>query len=1130
VGPRLQRELEDRLLNEAKPYTVHTLIPGLSDPVEHGVHPSSRMPSSFTGFVSGRLDDDRIKQGRLALRAFAQAVAEAREHDGPLALARSPRMRMMGIDPAQEDVLLGQVQTWAGGMFQVDLLPYSEDRAHYFRQLAGSSVALMPSWHEGFGLTGWEAIGAGVPLILGSNSGLWEWLRDTLHGSGENHSLFPLQIRGHYSPDANSENHHEQDLQAVKHALRRLANDPEHAKQAALRLRDTIQREGWDWRHTAEQCMSALALPRATPQTQAQPATATPTIAPPPATASLPDWLRPPEASPWQPELGLAPSRLLQAANAIVPFHSARQPLLDNLLDWARRPQHPVQVRLYTGAGGSGKTRLALAASQHLAKQGWTVAWLGSAKPADWLAHWQTLLRQSQPLCLVVDYAEHRASELDALLSAAHNALGQPSMQVRVLLLARSAHGWWADLCRDSPAADLLNGPATEPVRTLPDLRLDNQDRHEAYQQALAAYAHAQRRPTPSHAFTPPMEQAQYARPLYLHLAALAALDSQRATQASSLLESQLHREWRYWKTSDTDTRHDDWADALAWLALVGGAPRANAEQMLSTLGLPHAAALATQLARAYPAAPGAIAALQPDLLAETLLAQRLAGERGLALLQQALSQHPEAALATLGRLCADTRRPASAHDDPGYAATLLHALLHAFPSQGQMLINAAHASEPGLGRWLARAWAALDDETQQRLSESLQLPKFSVCLLELTVSYRQAALRAAGEDANARAQALNNLAVALNAQGGAEAQQQALAYARESMETYRQLAASQAAAYLPDLASSLNNLANHLSAQGDAESRRQALDYARESMEIRRQLAASQAAAYLPDLALSLNNLAVWLGEQGDAESRRQALAYARESMETYRQLAASQPAAYLPNLALSLNNLAVWLGEQGDAESRQQALAYAREAMETYRQLAASQAAAYLPDLAMSLNTLANCLSEQGDAESRQQALAYARESMEIYRQLAASQAAAYLPNLAVSLNNLAVWLSEQGDAESRRQALAYARESMEIRRQLAASQPAAYLPDLAGSLNTLATCLSEQGDAGSLEQALHHAREAVTIFARCYASMPAAFEYRLNIARGTLLRRANALGLDGEAEVSAALHAGGIEPGRC
>ena len=74
------------------------------------------------------------------------------------------------------------------------------------------------------------------------------------------------------------------------------------------------------------------------------------------------------------------------------------------------------------------------------------------------------------------------------------------------------------------------------------------------------------------------------------------------------------------------------------------------------------------------------------------------------ALLQQALSQHPDAALATLGRLCADSRR-LNPHDEPDYAATLLSALQHAFPSQGQALINAAHASEPGLGRWLARAW-----------------------------------------------------------------------------------------------------------------------------------------------------------------------------------------------------------------------------------------------------------------------------------------------------------------------------------------------------------------------------------------------------------------------------------------
>lgn len=34
----------------------------------------------------------------------------------------------------------------------------------------------MPSWHEGFGLVAWEAVAAGVPLIVSKESGVYEFL------------------------------------------------------------------------------------------------------------------------------------------------------------------------------------------------------------------------------------------------------------------------------------------------------------------------------------------------------------------------------------------------------------------------------------------------------------------------------------------------------------------------------------------------------------------------------------------------------------------------------------------------------------------------------------------------------------------------------------------------------------------------------------------------------------------------------------------------------------------------------------------------------------------------------------------------------------------------------------------
>ena len=56
------------------------------------------------------------------------------------------------------------------------LLPFIQDRQALFDDLRSASVAMMPSWHEGFGLVSWEAIAAGVPLIISKKSGVYKFL------------------------------------------------------------------------------------------------------------------------------------------------------------------------------------------------------------------------------------------------------------------------------------------------------------------------------------------------------------------------------------------------------------------------------------------------------------------------------------------------------------------------------------------------------------------------------------------------------------------------------------------------------------------------------------------------------------------------------------------------------------------------------------------------------------------------------------------------------------------------------------------------------------------------------------------------------------------------------------------
>ncbi len=260
VGPRLKNELMQLLSTTHGAPEVAMLIPGLETPEDYGVKWLEKPPPYFGGFAAGRLgrDDDRIKQGRLAFRAFATTVENARKTSQIARLNKSPRMCLMGAEAGQESELRNAMQDWAGAQLQVKILPFSENRQEYFRELSGSSFAMMLSWHEGFGLTGWEALSARVPLILGRNSGLWEFLHEEMNGTGQETCLFPLDIDGNLPARDGEENHSEADVAKVASAIQTLAINADAAKAAAIRLHSAILAAGWTWDRAARDFLGQM--------------------------------------------------------------------------------------------------------------------------------------------------------------------------------------------------------------------------------------------------------------------------------------------------------------------------------------------------------------------------------------------------------------------------------------------------------------------------------------------------------------------------------------------------------------------------------------------------------------------------------------------------------------------------------------------------------------------------------------------------------------------------------------------------------------------------------------------------------------------------------------------------------
>jgi hypothetical protein len=327
----------------------------------------------------------------------------------------------------------------------------------------------------------------------------------------------------------------------------------------------------------------------------------------------------------WRPDV-YPPSALVRAEFEIVPFYG-RTDVLDDLRTWAGADRQ-VAVRVYTGAGGMGKTRLMTEFCRRLADEGWRAGFLNRAAGGrDWLVALDPLFERDR-LLLVIDYAETRQRDVVASLDRA--VAGTASGRVRIVLLARSLGDWWLHLTAlDGRVGEILNGPATNLVSLRP-LAPDPTERHRLFEQAASAF---QRVVPGAHTPTQPsLEARHYDRALYVLITALAAVQGDLVETESDLLDWALRRERQFL---------DDGVSSLAGGQLKGRPilqcaavatlagrtnDRAEAARLLSSSaplldGQPAAVvdAVAELLHRLYPGETW-LEGVQPDLLGEHLV------------------------------------------------------------------------------------------------------------------------------------------------------------------------------------------------------------------------------------------------------------------------------------------------------------------------------------------------------------------------------------------------------------------------------------------------------------------------------------------------------------------------------
>ncbi|HSA51094.1 MAG TPA: AAA family ATPase, partial [Yinghuangia sp.] len=310
-----------------------------------------------------------------------------------------------------------------------------------------------------------------------------------------------------------------------------------------------------------------------------------------------------------------SPASLLRADAEAVRFHG-RDSELGDLHAWCTADSAAISVRVLTGPGGQGKTRLARHLADTLGREGWATGHLRSdLNDHDTRTPDFTRLTTALALLLVVDYAETRPRLLRHLVTALHRT----RHRVRLLLLARSDGPWRTDALNALPSVRrlLVEAPVTELSPLIPRSH-PGEDRPTAFTAAARDLARLLPRvPTlPDHdwdglaaALQPPdnLAHPRYDNVLTLQMTALVTLLQHGPAPAdtapgASIEEILLHHEERFWEDSAKtpayklgDLPTPTLGAAVAVAALCGAVDADQADAVLRTLpSLPDHAAPGT--------------------------------------------------------------------------------------------------------------------------------------------------------------------------------------------------------------------------------------------------------------------------------------------------------------------------------------------------------------------------------------------------------------------------------------------------------------------------------------------------------------------------------------------------------
>ncbi|MBE1875375.1 tetratricopeptide repeat protein [Myceligenerans pegani] len=702
------------------------------------------------------------------------------------------------------------------------------------------------------------------------------------------------------------------------------------------------------------------------------------------------------------------PSRLLAPDRGVVPF-VGRQEDLQRLIGWCEDGQGS-PLRLVTGPGGVGKSRLAAELSDRMARRGWQAVWVDDGQEAT--AVEGLVAAGQEQVLLVVDYADTRRG-LEVLLRQL--ALGRLE-RVRVLLLARAAGEWWDRLKGASPGVRVVLAGAHDgtdlPVRV--DASMTDQQIVDAAARAFAAELGVR---VPGSVSVTGIEDGHRPRILDLHAVSLVAvLHAARHEAAghdagavvsidmSGVLAALLEHEERYWISAAAAERLQehgvgvgDLRDVVAAAYLLPPADEQEAGRLLRRLGEhvagPHVLGWLQDL---YPPRPGRsepFGGLQPDRLAEQHLLDRLQASSRLAeLLEDLPRARARDAVAVLARVASDFAAERSRR-------------------------------EPAL-ELVATAIQYLDDDPGllETIAAVVPYPSQALGRVRADLLWRILTLLAPG-DRPAQARVRHQLGLCRQLLGHRHGAADMLATA---VDLYRDLAASGTGEHDLSLAMSLRYLGVVQSELGQGT---WALRNTIEAVEITEHLAARG----LPGggLARTLCDLGTRYHEAGFPH---QALEPLQRSVQLHRQRLQADPSApVLPHLARALMNLSI---VHSQLDQPVPALDAIEEAVQIRRRLARQNPDG---DNVFLARALAEAAARNLEAGHPQTATDMARESVAIREGLTEDNYDKHASDLATSLRHLGVALREAGTPHPAvaplRRALGYERSMARILQNTAA-----------------------------------------------------------------------------------------------